>query len=258
VGGLRLRYSHQLAKSLLSFGSKSHLSTASTLLNQRFDQLVISVFLAPTALGTYVVAVGFSSVPALAGAAIALVVFPMVARLQAGTARDTTACRSVQLTLFTSTVIAVVLMVTVHWLVGFLVGPAYRDAVNVARVLLVASVFLGMNSTLTALLKAVGRPLQAGFGGSLALLVTFAGLILFVPPYGIMGAAVVSLAAYAASATFMLQRAARELELPVGALLFTRGSRGSRFLLNEEFALAEDSPAHDLRRGWRPRKGSKS
>jgi O-antigen/teichoic acid export membrane protein len=166
--------------------------------------------------------------------------------------------RTVQLTLFTATVIAVVLMVTAHWLVGFLVGSAYRDAVNIARVLLVASVFLSMNSTLTALLKAVGRPLQAGLGASLALLVTVAGLILLVPPYGIMGAAVVSLAAYAVSATFMLQRAARELELPVGALLFPRGSRGSRFLPNEEFALAEGSPAHDLRRRWRLRKGSKS
>ena len=224
AGGLRLRYSHQLAKSLLSFGIKSHLSTASGVLNQRVDQLVISVFLAPTALGTYVVAVAISSVPAVVGSAIALVVFPRVARLQAGRARDAMARRTVQLTLFTATVIAVVLMVTVHWLVGFLVGSAYRDAVNIARVLIVASVFLGMSSTLTALLKAVGRPLQAGLGASLALLVTVAGLILLVPPYGLMGAAVVSLAAYAVSATFMLQRAARELELPIGALLFPRDS----------------------------------
>lgn len=228
AGGLRLRYSHHLARSLLSFGGKSHLATASGLLNQRADQLVILLFLPPVALGTYVVAVAISSLPALAGGAIALVVFPRVARLQAGADRNFLACRAVQLTLFASTAFAVLLIGTVPWLVGLLVGSAYADAVNITRVLLVASVFLSMNSTLTALLKAVGQPLQAGWGGSLALLVTIFGLTLLVPSYGIMGAALVSLAAYAASAVFMLHRAAKTLALPIDVLLFPRDS--GRFL----------------------------
>ena len=219
-GGVwRLRYSHKLARRLFGFGSRSHLSTASTVLNQRVDQLVIALVLSPALLGTYVVAVAISSLPAAAGGAVAYVVFPRVAALPAGKVRTDAAREALQVTLFASAAFALVLLGTVRWLVGFLVGSGYEGAVNVARVLVVASVFLSMNSTLVALLKAVGQPLQAGFGGGLALLVTIAGLTLLVPTYGIMGAAVVSLAAYAVSASFLLYKVARELEVSIGGLL---------------------------------------
>ncbi len=230
-GGWRLGYSGKLARALLAFGSRSQLSTASTVLNQRLDQVVIALFLTPAVLGTYVVAVAISSLPAAAGGAMAYVVFPRVSALPAGKVRADMARQSLQLTLFASLALAVVLIGTLQWLVGLLVGSAYDAAVNVARVLVVASVFLSMNSTLTALLKAVGQPLQAGLGGALALVVTIAGLILLVPLYGIMGAAVVSLAAYAVSAAFLLHRAARELEMSMSTLLFSPAFGGSTSVL---------------------------
>ena len=45
-----------LAREMLAYGLRSQLSTISNLLNERVDQLVISIVLAPASLGLYVVA----------------------------------------------------------------------------------------------------------------------------------------------------------------------------------------------------------
>jgi O-antigen/teichoic acid export membrane protein len=215
----RLRFNYPLARQLLGYGLKSHTSNVSGVLNERLDQLVISIFLAPARLGLYVVAVTMTSVTNLVGTSVSFVALPAVARLEMGEARKSAARRYIAVTFLISTIATVPLLLFTRGLIELLFGTAFGGAANVCRVLLLAAIALSTGRAVQAILKAVNRPLDAGIAETLALVVTVALLAILLPLVGIMGAALASLLAYLASAAFALARVARVLDVPVIALL---------------------------------------
>jgi O-antigen/teichoic acid export membrane protein len=220
---LELRFSYPLARQLLGYGIKSHTSNVSGLLNERLDQLVISIFLAPARLGLYVIAVTMTSITNLVGASVAFVALPAVARLETDEDRAGAARRYIAATFVLSTVATVPVLLFTHWLIELLFGEAFLGATNVCRVLLLATVVLSTGRAVEAVLKAINRPLDAGIAETLALLVTVAALAVLLPAMGIMGAGVASLLAYLASTVFAVHRAARALgSSPLGLLRPTR------------------------------------
>ena len=77
-GDLGLRPDQSLIRPLLIYGLKSHAGNVSVLANERGDQMLISLFLAPISLGLYSVAVTLSSAVVLVGTSIALVAMPAI------------------------------------------------------------------------------------------------------------------------------------------------------------------------------------
>jgi len=216
---MQLRFSLALSQQLLWFGLRSHLSNVSLLLNERLDQLVISVFLAPAKLGLYVIAVTMTSLTSLVGSSVAVVVLPVVARLQPGPGRNAAVRNLVRLTLAGSVAITIPLLLLAPVLIDLFFGEAFHGAADVSRVLLVAAVILSTNRTLGAVLKGIGRPFDAGIAEAMALGTTLVGLAALLPAFGLMGAGIVSLLAYAVGGAWMIRQAARALEMPVFALL---------------------------------------
>lgn len=214
-----LRLSYRLARELLAYGVRSHTGNVSGLLNERLDQLVISIFLAPARLGLYVIAVTMTSVTNLVGASVSFVALPAVARLETDQERAAAARRYIAATFFLSAVATLPVLVFAPWLISLLFGDAFRGAADVCRVLLVAAVMLSTGRAVNAILKAINRPLDAGIAESLALIVTIAALAVLLPFLGIMGAGLASLLAYLAGTTFALSRTARELDISPLALL---------------------------------------
>jgi O-antigen/teichoic acid export membrane protein len=190
------------------------------MMNERLDQLVISIFLAPIQLGLYVTAVTMTSLTNLIGQSVATAAFPVVARTADESARRDSVRNFVRLALAGSIAVSVPLLIVAPQLIRFFFKDPYVDAANVARVLIVAAVVLSTNRVLGASLRALGRPLDAGVPEFLALAVTVGGLALLLPLFGIMGAAVVSLLAYGASTGWMLLRVAKALDVPVLSILF--------------------------------------
>ena len=70
-----------------------------------------------------------------------------------------------------------------------------------------------------ALARGIGRPLDAGVTAGLALVVTVLGLAIFLPMYGLMGAAVASLLAYLLSTGWMLHKVRRALGVTTRSLI---------------------------------------
>ncbi len=219
LGVARPRASTGPARQLLRFGFQSHLGATSSLLNERLDQLLISVFLAPVQLGLYVIAVTMSSLAGLVGSSVSMVALPAVARLQSGAAQRAAARRFAQLTLGVSVVVTVPMALFAPVLLQLFFGAAYRDAAEVSRVLLVAAVALSTGRVIGTLLRAVGRPLDAGIGEVVALAATVVGLAALLPMLGIMGAAIASLVAYSVSLAWTARRAARALNISTSGLL---------------------------------------
>jgi O-antigen/teichoic acid export membrane protein len=227
-GALSLAYRAATARRLLGFGLRIHTTNVASLLNERLDQLVISVFLAPAKLGLYVIAVTVTSAITVIGTAIAMVVLPVVAALKEPAERVAAATRYVGWVLVGATCVAVPLMALAPLLIRLLFGEEFLGAVPVTRVLLAASLFLAANQVVGAVLKAVGRPLDAGMAEGLSLGVTVVGLVVLLPRLELLGAALTSLLAYSATTVWMTSRAARALDLAPMALLAPTVRSGRR------------------------------
>jgi O-antigen/teichoic acid export membrane protein len=189
------------------------MSNVSSLFNERLDQLLISVFLAPVQLGLYVVAVTLTAVTGLIGQSVALIALPSVAAEDWAATRAAMVRRYIRLTILGATVLTVPMMVLTPTLIDIFFGHAFAPAVTVTRVLLLAAVVLTTTRLVQSILKATGRPLDAGVSEAVALGVTLASLAVLLPWLGILGAGIASLLAYAVSAAWTASRAARALGL---------------------------------------------
>jgi O-antigen/teichoic acid export membrane protein len=209
-----VRFSSKTARRLFGFGLRSHTSSVSSVLNQRLDQLLISVFLAPVKLGLYVVATTMTSAVSLIGWSIAMVALPTIAEADGTHEREAVARRFIALTLFLSVAVTFPLLLLTPMLLGLFFGDSFRAVSTVARVLLVATVFLSVNRTLEAALQGAARPLDAGVAEFIALIATVAGLAVLLPAIGLLGAALTSLIAYGVSTAWMSRRLAAACDIP--------------------------------------------
>jgi O-antigen/teichoic acid export membrane protein len=211
--GLRIR--RDVMKNLLSYGLRSHSATVSSLANERLDQLIISLFLSSASLGLYVIATTLTSATAIIGFSVAMVTLPVLARLDPGTARVKAARRFVTVTVAVSTIVTLPLVAFTPTLIRVFFGAAYLPATTAARLLLVAAIILSTNRVLTAILRGVNRPFDAGMGELLGVVATVGGIALLLPPLGITGAALASIIAYGISTGWMGWRATRALDGPL-------------------------------------------
>lgn len=213
------RWSRRVACDVLVFGVKGQLSAVSNVLNERVDQLVISVALPPAKLGLYVVAWTLAAPVALLGISIGFTALPVVAGGRSAADRTAAACRYVSLAALVSVAVAVPLALVAPTLIDLCFGGRFAGASESARVLVVAGALLGVGRTLGAVLKGVGRPLDAGVAELIGLGVTAVGLAALLPTMGILGAAITSLVAYTASMAYALRRASRAFGAGTRALL---------------------------------------
>jgi len=212
------RWNPAACAALLRFGWRSHLSSLTSYVNQRSDQLLLSLFVAPHDLGLYVVAVALATATGFFPQAVGIVTMATGSNLGPAEARRVIA-RSFRLTLAALSPGCAAVYVLCPWLIGLAYGPAYASAVTACRILLPGTVALGLNQVLYDGARALERPALPSYAEGLSAVVTALGLILLLPRFGFLGAAVASTAAYTASLAFMLQLARARLQLGVRELL---------------------------------------
>ena len=135
----------------------------------RPDQVVLALFLSPSALGLYVVGLAFTNLPYFIAKSVGLITFPWVAsRAETGDAR-----RTMWSLLWLTTAIAVVLVAilcaTAQWLVPLFFGGRFDSAVTVTYIVLPGTVFLSARRVLSEGLKGRGYPLAGTLGELLSL-----------------------------------------------------------------------------------------
>ena len=214
-----------LAREMLAYGWRSQLSSISNLLNERVDQLVISIVLAPASLGLYVVAWTLTSLSGLIGYSVSLAALPAVAKADTPLDRQAKAHEYVFLTALATTAVVIPLLALTPEILRIVFGPDFVGATDVTRILLIASIALGTGRVLEAALKGVNRPLDAGISEGAGLAVTAVGLALLLPILGLEGAAITSLLAYSTTAVVALRRANRALGTTRAQLLKPEGWR---------------------------------
>lgn len=200
-----------LVKRMLKYGVKSHLGEVTYFMNQRLDQLLISLFLPSAELGIYVAAVAFTD---------GLLIIPRgvgAVTLAAGSNSDAAgawhwAKRSLLLTSVCLAPAAIALWFLSPVVIPLLFGARFSPSVLPCRILTLGSCASGLSTVLGEAARSVNRPEIPSYAEFAGLVVTVALLAVLLKPYGLIGAAVASTVAYTATLAF-------------NALYFTYASR---------------------------------
>lgn len=222
-GVRRLPFELRRARAAASFGAKTWLTTISNTANVRFDQVLMTGLVSSRELGLYAVAVSIASL--LSSALIMAVsnaLYPRVARGDG----DLTA-RSCRVTIAIVLVSGLVLAASASWAIPFVFGGEFRDAVTMVLILLAAGVPLSAAAILASGLIAAGDPAAPMRAELTAVAVTIPALIVLLPAYGGVGAAAISLVAYAIKFGMLLRSASGTFERPLKSFVVaTRADAG--------------------------------
>lgn len=196
----------QLAN-VLRFGLPAVGSFAPRILNFKLDQILMAGLMPPVVLGQYVVAVawGNAGTPFVHGLSAVLV--PDLAGRADAVEQGRVFARISRIAFLIAAFIAVGLLATAAVGIPFFFGSRFRPAIHAAELLALAGGVAGFNLVLSEGTRGLGRPSALLRAELLALVVTVGGLWLFLRPFGIVGAASVSLAAYGCTALWLLAEA---------------------------------------------------
>jgi O-antigen/teichoic acid export membrane protein len=190
----------------------------------RFDVLVLS-WLAPLAtVGNYAIAQTVAELVLIIPQSFGFVVMPMVA---AG--EDHRAAPALRLagTLALLGVLAVALAGPVMIVVGF--GDAFRGALVPFFILLPGIWMLAYGNICSFVLAAKKRPLSSSMLAGAAAVVTVILDLALIPPFGAVGGAIASTAAYSLFGIASLVTVARAVATPVYGLLFVTPGEASGY-----------------------------
>lgn len=216
--GLGAHWSAAYSRYALSFGVRAWAGGLANLANFRLDQVLMISLTSSTQLGLYAVAVTVGTAPAVLPAAVA---GPIQARVAAGD-RDIVS-RSTRVTMLLVGVLHLIVGALAVPVIRILFGSEFAGSILMIWVLLAAGIPFAGGLLLSSALAADGAPGRTAVAQFLALGVTVPLLIVLVPEYGGMGAAVTSAAAYSTSFAVLARATVeRGLVSGLGELLVPR------------------------------------
>ena len=194
----RPRFDVALMRSMLVFGLKGHIGNVLQFFTYRLDLFVVNYYLGPAHVGIYSVAVMLAELLWQFPHAVAFVIFP-----------KSTSTDPIIMNAFTPRVFRVTLGLTAATAMGLaLVGKpfihviystTFADAYGPMLVLLPGVVLLGGGKVLTSEIAGRGYAHYNSINAALALMLTVVLDVLFIPQYGLVGAAAASSIAYTAT-----------------------------------------------------------
>ena len=182
-------------KKLLSFGIPSSLSTLPQILNLRLDQVFLMGIVARSDLGFYVAAVSWGAIVSPPYYAIAQWIMPHLSSMKRGSAQIYARRLSLGVIGFSLGLYLLAVPIT-NFLFEFIMGRDFGAAVQLARIMVWASITSGMIVVFEEMYRGIGKPRVVLAAELAGLLITLPGLVMFVPEYGIQAAAIVSVVSY--------------------------------------------------------------
>lgn len=191
---------------MLPYAWRTASTAAATSVTKRIDQVLLVAVVATAELGRYAVAVAVASVTSVLTSGLALALF--------GHLRDETSParalaryrRSLLTTVLLSSAVALSLAIVAPLLLELVFGSEFRPAATALRLLLLGAVAYDVLVVMGTKLYSDGRPGEAARAALVGAVITVVGLVVFVPRFGIEGAAGVTSVAYVVEVVFLVVR----------------------------------------------------
>jgi O-antigen/teichoic acid export membrane protein len=211
-------------KQIVAYGLRSLLGNIPEELNTRFDQFLIAILLTPQEVGWYVVSVSWSLLLSGFFRATGMVNFPYIAAETDERERRALFAASARSASLISLVIGGAMLLVTPTGMIILFGQDFVEAIPIAMLLVVAAVFYNYKTLFKFGMQGLGRPEAVAYGEIPSIILNIVLLLLLIPRYGIYGAALASIAAYAVALLILLLLAYRWLGLSFRDLLIPRRS----------------------------------
>lgn len=212
------KFDRHVLREGVSFGSKAWLGGLGSLVNVRLDQLLMTRLVNPRELGLYVVAVTAST----------FFVSPVLSALGGGmiprsaTEDFSWLGRVLRMTIIGVIVVGAGLSLVTPVMLPLVFGSSFSGAVPMVWILVVGTIPLAGVTVLSTALTLGGRPGFSAVSELVAVGVTIPGLIILLPMWGGVGAAIVSVAAYSLNFAILLIGVKRNISVSWRDLLVLR------------------------------------
>ncbi len=224
TGEAHWRSDGRLRQQMLLYGVKVYPGHLSGMFQGNLNQLVISVALAPAAMGLYAIATTLAAPIGLLGTTAMLVVIPAMARAGSPAEQRLIAGRVVRLSLWAGALVVVLLLLWVPGIVELFFGARFPAAQHAAGLLLVASILVNTSVVLVAVLKGLNLPGVASKAQVANLVITAIAIAALLGPFGIEGAALAALLGSATNCLALGFVVCRALNMPAWEILLVQMS----------------------------------
>ena len=188
----------KVMREIVTFAAKASVGGLFGFFQYRFDMFIVGYFLDAAAVGLYSIGIVVAEIIWRIPTAITNVLLPKVANITDEKANKITPmiCRQTALLILA---IALLFFVFSDYLIITLFGSAYYPSIAVLRWMLPGVCFISIWKIIINDLNARGYPLLYGYSAVVGFSVTILFDIIFIPLYGINGAAIASSIAYLSS-----------------------------------------------------------
>ena len=206
-------------KKCLNYGWKAHVNNILSFVNYRADMFIINLFLGPAAVGVYVVGNRLAEKLWLLSGAVSTIILPKLSELKGDedTRRILTPLASRWVFILTFFA-AVVLALAAPFLISSLYGSAFKDSVIILLWMLPGIVLWAVSRVMANDIAARGKPEINTFTAIVVVITNVTLNLLWIPKYGVMGAARATSTAYCIDALLKF-------------MLYARVSENSPFIL---------------------------
>jgi O-antigen/teichoic acid export membrane protein len=203
VAPFALRWDRDVGRGTLEFGLKSYLQTLAAHLHYRIDVYLIAYFLDPSQVAFYSIAVNMTNPILQIPDAIGTVIFPKLAGSSEVDAHARTAvtCRH---TLFATVLAAAFYAGVGSQVLTIFYGSRYAPAIRPMLLMLPGVIMISLYQILTRNFTSRNRQQVNIVAAGIALSVNFTLNLLFIPRFGISGAAVSTAISYTLAALLLL------------------------------------------------------
>ena len=153
----------------------------------RLDQAFVGLLLTPAALGLYVVAQAFTNLPRVVAMSVGMNAYPHVASQSSEAEARRALWRYFFLGVGLSALVIGGLEIVAGKLVVLFFGAEFQSATSIARVLLLATLFMAARRVLTDGLNGMGRPGLGTIGEIASWVFLVPTIALLLPRYGAVG-----------------------------------------------------------------------
>ena len=210
----RPRFDRRVLGQLTRYGIRVQAGTLLQSLNYRLDLILLGVFRPLREVGAYFVASFLAELVLLVAQSFESSVVPLVSQAETATARDVTTVNAIRHHVILAVAATAGNLLFAPLVVVVFLGPAYNSALVPFFILSVGMVFAGTGTVAVSDLRGRNRPGTASLFSGIALVATVVGDLALIPPFGAIGAAVVSLVAYTLFGTASIVGLARVTGVP--------------------------------------------
>lgn len=214
-----LKFEQGMAAEALGFGAKSYLQNLVGHLHYRLDVYLLALFLPPEQVAFYTVATSVAEVAFYIPNSVGTVLFPRLSSEVEERMHSLTA-EAARHTILVTSMAVLAILAAGWWLIPFFYGRPYQQAVAPLFVLMPGVLAMAVYKVLTRNFTSRKRQETSILAAGVALALNILLNLVFVPRYGVTGAALASLLSYTASATILLVVFRRESGIPIRQVLF--------------------------------------